>query len=72
MILFSIQGGFMEKQEWYKIYLPIEVEYRQQIRLLAAKKDKGPGQYLAMVVKEYLAQHKVELDPELPMEMKAS
>lgn len=57
------------EDKYYKIYVPIEVEFRKEVRLHAALRDMRPAEFCAQVIKKYLEGHKIE--QELPLQVQA-
>lgn len=55
------------EEKYYKIYVPIDVTYRKQLRMQAARNDKSTPIFAAAVLQEYIENHKLPEDPELPM-----
>jgi hypothetical protein len=49
-----------KEEKYYKIYVPIEVEFRKEVRMHAALKDLSPAVFLSIVIKEYLHKNPVE------------
>ena len=48
------------EEKYYKIYVPIEIAYRKEMRMHAACKDMRPAEWAATVLKDYLEEHKIE------------
>jgi hypothetical protein len=59
----------MDQEKFYRVYVPIEIELRKKVRILAALRDMRPAEFLADVIKDYLGKNR--LDNDQPM-MKAS
>lgn len=57
------------EEKYYKIYVPIEIAYRKEMRLHAAIRDMRPAEFAATILKGYLEQNKIE--HELPFQVKA-
>lgn len=55
------------EEKYYKIYVPLDVTYRKQLRMQAAQKDKSTPIFAAAILQEYIEKNKLPEEPEFPL-----